>query len=237
MNYKEFVIKSESRSRKWYRKFFMKKEKIIEIIWFVVIVALFIISIKMIRSGELESIVKSFGLWGPLVIILLKITTLVVAPLGGTPLYIISGALFGTTKGLLVCLSGDILGSSLCFWLSRKYGARILNFFAGSQNVDKVLRTVNIISTTRSFVKARIGFISMPELLSYAAGLSRINFWIFSIINTLFYLVADIILVFLGSRLAEFSAKYFLVFPVIIFLIVFSGFVLLYKDYQKAEGM
>lgn len=215
----------------------MKKEKIIEIVWFVIILALFIISIKMVRSGELESQVASFGIFAPLLVIILKMTTLVVAPLGGTPLYVLAGALFGSTKGFIISLLGDILGSSVCFLLSRRYGQKILNFFAGSQNVEKILKTVSIIGNTKSFIKARVGFISMPELLSYASGLSKINFWTFSFINALFYIPVDFVLVFLGSRIATFSAKYFLVIPALIFLFALSGFAMLYKDYEKVEGM
>jgi len=215
----------------------MKKNRstLLEIVWFVVILAIFIVSIIMIRSGELQSQVQAFGIFAPLLVIILKMTTLIIAPLGGTPLYIISGALFGSVKGLLIVFLGDILGSSVCFFLSRKYGARVLNFFAGSQNVEKVLKTVNIISNTKSFIKARVGFISMPELLSYASGLSKINFWTFTFINALFYLPFDFTLVFLGSRLAEFSAQYFLVIPVLVFLFAISGFVMLYKDYESSE--
>jgi|SRR3989344_4942749 len=213
----------------------VRREKIIEVIWFVIVIVLFIISIKMIRSGELQSQIASFGIWAPLIIFFLKSSTLIVAPLGGTPLYIISGALFGGIKGLVICFAGDIFGSSVCFFLSRRYGAKVLNFFAGPQNVEKVLNTVNIISTTKSFIKARLGFVSMPELLSYAAGLSCINFWTFSFINALFYLPVDFGLVFLGTRLAEIGAKYYLLLPVLISLVALSGFLMLYKDYQKSE--
>ena len=215
----------------------MKREKIIEIGWFIVVVALFVVSIKMLRSGELQSEVASFGIWAPLLVLVLKMTTLVVAPLGGTPLYVLSGTVFGTTKGFLICLLGDILGSSVCFWLSRKFGIRVLNMFAGTQNVERILQTVNIISNTKSFIKARVGFMSMPELLAYASGLSKINFWTFSLINALFYIPIDIILVFFGSQITELGSKYFFVLPVLIFLVTASGFALLYKDYQKIEGM
>ena len=214
-----------------------KREKIIEIIWFVVVLILFIISVKMIKSGELQSEVASYGIFAPLLIIILKMVTLIIAPLGGAPLYVIAGALLGTAKGFLICFLGDVLGSSVCFLLSRRYGQRILNFFAGSHNVEKVLKTVNIINNTKYFIKARIGFMIMPELLSYSAGLSRINFWIFMIINALFYVPLDFLLVFLGSSLAEFSVKYFFVIPAIAFIFTLAGFIMLYKDYEKMEGV
>lgn len=215
----------------------MKKEKIIEIVWFVVIVALFVISIKMLRSGELQSEILKFGIWAPLLVFILKISTLVVAPLGGTPLYVLSGAVFGTIKGFLICFLGDVFGSAICFWLSRRYGVRVLNIFAGGQNVSKILDTVKIISNTKSFIKARIGFVSMPELLAYAAGMSGLNFWKFTFINALFYIPIDIALVFFGSEISQISSKYFFILPALVFLLASAGFLMLYKDYQKAETM
>lgn len=215
----------------------MKKERIIEVIWFIIVLALFIVSIKMIKSGELQSQVASFGIFAPLLILILKMATLIVAPLGGTPIYVVSGALLGSFKGFLITFLGDILGSSVCFFLSRKYGSKVLKFFAGPQNVERVLGAVSVIGNTKSFVKARVGFVSMPELLSYAAGLSKINFWTFTLINAAFYAPVDIILVYLGATLAVFSAKYFFIIPIVIFLFASIGFFLLYKDYEKAEGM
>ena len=215
----------------------MKKEKIIEIVWFVVVIALFVVSVKMIRSGELQSQISGFGIWAPVVLVLLKATTLIIAPLGGTPLYLLAGALFGNLNGLLLAILGDLIGSTVCFYLSRIYGEKVLGFFAGSQNVERIKKTVNIVSSTGSFIKARLGFVSMPELLSYAAGLSKINFWKFSIINILFYIPVDIVLVFFGSQMAQVSPKYFFVYPLVIAIFAVGGFLALYKDYQKQEGM
>lgn len=215
----------------------MKKEKVIEIIWFVVIVALFVISIKMLRSGQLQTEILKFGIWAPLLVFILKISTLVVAPLGGTPLYVLSGAVFGTVKGFLICFLGDVLGSAICFWLSRRYGVRVLNIFAGSQNVEKIQSAVKIIGNTKSFIKARIGFASMPELLAYAAGLSGLNFWKFTFINALFYIPVDIALVFFGSEISQLGTKYFFILPALVFLLASAGFFMLYQDYQKVETM
>lgn len=214
-----------------------KIEKIIEIVWFFVIILLFIFSIKMLRSGELQIQVEQFGIFAPLLILILKMATLVVAPLGGTPLYVLSGALFGSIKGFIISLFGDIFGSSVCFFLSRKYGVKVLKFFAGSQNVDKILKMVNIVSNTKSFTKARMGFVGMPELLAYASGLSKINFLAFTLINALFYIPVDFILVFLGSKIAELSIEHFLIIPAIVFVFTFIGLVMLYKDYEKLKGM
>ncbi len=215
----------------------MKREKFIEILWFVVILALFFVSIKFLRNGELQSQVEALGIFAPLLILILKMSTLVVAPLGGTPIYVLSGALFGSFKGFILVLLGDILGSSICFYLSKIYGQRVLKFFAGSKNVEKVLKTVNIISNTRSFIKARFVFVSMPELLAYASGLSKINFWTFTIINAIFYAPIDLILVFFGSQLVTLPLKYFFLYPLILMFFAFGGFMALYKDYESREEL
>ncbi len=214
-----------------------KKESITQIIWFVFVVTLFVLSFWLLRNGELQSVVESLGFWAPFLVILLKMSTLIIAPLGGTPIYVLSGAVFGPTSGFVIVMIGDILGSSVCFFISRKYGERVLKKFVGENNLESVLKTVNIISTTKSFIKARLGFVSMPELLSYAAGLSKINFGTFTLINSLFYVPVVFLYVFFGSALVELSVRYFFIFPVIISVFSISGFLLLYKDYEKVEGM
>jgi uncharacterized membrane protein YdjX (TVP38/TMEM64 family) len=76
----------------------------------------------------------------------------------------------------------------------------------------------------------------LPELLAYAAGLSKINFWKFTLINALFYLPVDFVLVFLGSQVRELSLRYFFIIPVLAVIAGLVGFGLLYKDYEKLEG-
>ena len=214
-----------------------KKESITQIIWFVVVTALFVFSFKLLRSGELQTVLENLGFWAPFLVIVLKMTTLIIAPLGGTPIYVLSGAVFGPTLGFILVMVGDILGSSVCFFISRKYGERVLKTFVGENNLDQVLKTVNIISTTKSFIKARLGFVSMPELLSYAAGLSKIKFSTFTLINSIFYVPVVFLYVFFGAALVELSVKYFFILPSIILIFSISGFLLLYKDYEKVEGM
>lgn len=214
-----------------------KKGKIIELGWFLVVLFLFILSFGLLKSGDLEARVTSFGILAPFVVIILKMSTLIIAPLGGTPIYILAGVVFGPVKGFLLSLIGDVLGSSVCFFLSRRYGASVLSFFVGNQNKDKVLKTVNILKNNKSFFKARLGFVSMPELLAYASGLSQISFFTFTLVNTIFYIPMILGYVLFGSIITTLSFKYFLILPIFISLISLVGFFFLYKDYEKVEGM
>lgn len=212
------------------------QSKITQAVWIVLVLALFIGSLWLIRNGQLQEIVSGLGIWAPAILILLKVSTLVVAPLGGNPIYIISGALYGNWVGFGIVMFGDILGSSICFWISKRFGERVVRALASDKLFEQVKKGVNIISETKSFTKARLGFVSLPELLAYAAGLSKINFWKFTLINALFYIPVDFLLVFLGSQVRELSVRYFFIIPVLAVIAGLIGFGLLYKDYQKLEG-
>ena len=152
---------------------------ILEFFWLVLIIFLFVFSIKIIQNNSLEHLVESFGIWAPIIFVLLKISTLVIAPLSGTPLYFLGGALFGGVHGLTLSLLGDFLGSTICFYLSRFYGQKVIKIFAGERYTEKVVKTVEVLKNTKSFIKARIALFFIPELLAYASGLSKIQFFTF----------------------------------------------------------
>jgi uncharacterized membrane protein YdjX (TVP38/TMEM64 family) len=213
----------------------MTSRNAVSFLWLLIVLTLFVGSIWLIRNGELQSLVRSLGLWAPVVLVLLKITTLVVAPLGGTPIYLVSGALYGNWGGMAIVLVGDLLGSSACFWISRRYGERVVKLLASDKLFEQVRQTIHVLDNSKSLAKARLGAMSMPELLAYAAGFSRIGFWRFTFINMLFYIPVDIIYVFFGTQLRLLTLKYYFIVPLVFGLTALVGFGLLYKDYQKIE--
>lgn len=215
----------------------IKKEKIIEIAWFVLIVVLFIVSIQMIRDGTLQTRVASLGIWAPFVVIILKMSTLVVAPLGGTPLYLLSGALFGNVNGFLICFFADVLGSSVCFAISRKYGNRVVRFFTGEKFFTEIQKFLTPLHNTRSFLKARVALITLPEIFAYAAGLSKVSFFKFIFIHSIFLIPIALVGVFFGSQIAELTTKYSIFAFIFSTLIIAGGLSMFYKDYQKMEGL
>ena len=214
-----------------------KRQKIIEYVWFIIIILLFVVSIQMIKSGSLVTQIYSFGIWAPIIFVLLKISTLVIAPLSGTPLYFIAGSLFGNLNGLILSLLGDFLGSTICFFLSRFYGHKIVKTLAGDKFFEKVMNTVAVLKDSKSFIKARVTLIIMPEILAYASGFSKINFLTFSFINIIFYLFVDFVEVFFGSQIIVIMAEHTFLFYSLISLVTIIGFWLLYKDYKNLENI
>lgn len=211
-------------------------ERMIEIIWFLVGVSLLLSAIWLIRSGELEPLLARVGVWAPILLVFLKASTLVVAPLGGSPFYLVSGAVFGPVNGFLLVLLGDAIGSSICFLISRTYGGGVIKFFAGKRNYTKIGQAVELLENTKSFLKARVAFSGGPELLAYAAGLSRLKYKKFMVLHMPFFIPIDLIFVFLGSHIADATVRYAFVPTIIVFLISAIGFWFLLKDYEKLSA-
>ena len=121
--------------------------------------------------------VEDAGIFGPLFLIVLKALTLIIAPLSGTPLYPISGALFGFTKGFIYMTIGDILGTSVSFYISRIFGRKVAEYFVTKYGMKAVDDALKHLGTKKGMLRARLIFFGFQEAVAYAAGLTTISFW------------------------------------------------------------
>ncbi|MEK7502928.1 MAG: VTT domain-containing protein [Patescibacteria group bacterium] len=168
--------------------------------------------------------VEGAGVFGPLFLIVLKALTLIIAPLSGSPLYPISGALFGFTKGFIYMTIGDVLGTSISFYISRIFGRKVAEYFVtkyGMKAVDDVLKHLG---TKRGMLRARLIFFGFQEAVAYAAGLTSISFWWFLLIHNSVNIVPHAILVALGDSLAyKLDGTVILLGGVVVFLLTLLG--------------
>lgn len=145
--------------------------------------------------------VEKAGVWGPLVFILLKISTIVIAPLSGSPLYPLVGLIFGFWPGILYAAIGDFLGYTIAFYISRILGRRIVLKLIRSKEGGMLSRIVDHMSSTKGFLQALFMFFGIPELLAYGAGLSHLSYIRFISVLWPIVVVFTAVLVFFGSTL------------------------------------
>ena len=151
-------------------------------------------------------------------------------------MYIIAGALFGVYEGFAIVFFGDVVGSAICFMISRRFGEGVMKFFIGKSYFGYVSKVLKLLENTKSFIKARLAFIGLPEIFAYAAGISNVNFWKFLIIHSLFFIPVDIAFILLGSSIAELSASHTLIYFLVFAVIAFGGILALFGDYKKLEA-
>ena len=169
----------------------------------------------VIGIDNLREKVEGAGIFAPLIVILLKATTIVVAPLGGAIIYPIAGAVFGFWTGLLYTFIGDALGSTLAFYISRYFGRSVLHYFTAPSQRPVVDQVLERLSTRASFAKARVYFAGFMDLFAYAAGLTRIPYWFFILVHMAVQLPIIALYVIFGDVLVSGEWYYIVLFGVL----------------------
>lgn len=160
------------------------------------------------RYFDIEAVraqIDRAGVWAPLLFVLAKASTIIIAPLGGSPLYPIAGAVFGFWEGALLLVIGDTLGGVVSFLLARTFGRSLVErMLQGSENL--LSQALLLMGTPKGYLLARFSFIGIPELASWGAGLTKIPFIIFLPIYSAVGVIPAVIIAGLGALLVEASS-------------------------------
>jgi uncharacterized membrane protein YdjX (TVP38/TMEM64 family) len=155
-------------------------------------------------GGErLRMLVEHSGAWAPLTYITAKAASTIVAPLSGVPLKAASGALFGLTGGVFYSLFGDVIGGSVCFLAARYVGWNTVERLGGDGRMARLNRVIDRgLGGWRELLFLRITFPAAYNLLSYAAGSTRLPFRQYLAVTTFGGIIHTSILVTLGASVA-----------------------------------
>lgn len=179
--------------------------------------------ITSVGISDLDRIIERSGIWGPLVIIVLKMATIVIVPLPGGPVYAIAGAVFGFWQGLVLTFIGDVLGFSVSFYLSRIFGKKIMNVFVPSTQFPFIEKFLAQGSVPKSFLKARLAFGGFPEVFAYAAGLTEISFLMFIVAQMVLHVPFSALVVLFGNALLAGDPVFFVGGTVVAILFAMIG--------------
>jgi uncharacterized membrane protein YdjX (TVP38/TMEM64 family) len=151
-------------------------------------------------SGErLRELVEQTGAWSPVVYVAAKAAATVVAPFSGVPLKGASGALFGVAWGIFYSVLGDVIGGCVCFWVSRLLGRGTVERFSGAGAVDRVEEFTSYSGDWRMVLFGRLALSPVYNLVSYAAGLTKLPFWQYLLVTSLGGVLHTSFLVVLGA--------------------------------------
>jgi len=147
-----------------------------------------------------EQLIRSFGIFAPLAIIAVIIVEVILAPLPGFIPAITAGFLFGAFYGSIYTYTGNVLGSFLVFWLSRKFGRAIAEKLFGDEKLKKYEQ---MISRRENFLLFLYIFPVFPlDIMSGAFGLSGISFKKFALAISVGFVFHVLILNLFGDWLA-----------------------------------
>ena len=192
----------------------MKKKDIIKaIVTIIIIIAAFLIirpyTTKIFSNLELvKSIILSWGIFGPLLIILLQIVQGMTSFFPDSAVIIASGFLYGPILGILYNTIGELTSAIIFYVIARKYGRKILNTFIKDEHVENFQKILNKKGKWMIFF-CRIIPVFPNNVINFTAGFAKLSFKEVIIINlvaiipytTVFALFGDKIGVILNNPL------------------------------------
>lgn len=154
---------------------------------------------RELMDGErLEMLVARAGLWGPVLIVTLMIVAVVASPIPSAPIALAAGAAYGHLWGTVQVVIGAELGALIAFGLARALGHDVLRRVFGDR-VDAGLLGSQTALTATVFASRLMPFVSF-DMISYAAGLSRLHAWRFAIATLAGIVPASFLLTHFGGE-------------------------------------
>ena len=128
------------------------------------------------KIEKIRNFFESFGQAAPLVYVLCVTIEVIIAPLPGLILYGPGGFVFGGFKGGLLSLLGNTLGSGICCAALRSLGSEWMRKFFSEHKIASIQERLELNGVWLIFL-LRVNPLTSSDLVSYAAGLTRIPIW------------------------------------------------------------
>ena len=153
---------------------------------------------QFLDREALEALVARAGLWGPLLIIALMTVAVVASPILSAPIALAAGAAYGHVWGTVQVVIGAELGALIAFGLARVLGHDVLRRVFGDRVDAGLLGSQNALMGT-VFASRLMPFVSF-DIISFAAGLSRLHAWRFALATLAGIVPASFVLAHFGGE-------------------------------------
>ena len=141
--------------------------------------------IKFIKDPiKLRNLLESYGLFAPLMYILLTMIQVLIPFIPGEPFELLGGYMFGTIKGTILCLLSGSIASILIIVLVKKYGTKLIEIFFDPKEHQKTKH----LQSKKAFIIYALLFIipgTPKDLLCYIGGLSNFDIIPLIIVTTI----------------------------------------------------
>ena len=152
---------------------------------------------KFNNVEELKAIISSAGFLSYFVFALLQFLQVTFIPLPASVTTIVGVVLFGPIKAFIVSLLAILCGSLVAYFIGKMFGSKILPWAIGQNKADEISSLLG---------KGKIAFFFMmlfpffpDDLLCLLAGVSKMDFRFFLVVNLITRTIGLFCLCFVGS--------------------------------------
>ena len=166
--------------------------------------------------GSQETIrefVGGFGVFAPIVFILLQIAQVIITPFSHYAVSIAGGFIFGTWQGFLYNWIGRVIGTAIAFFLGRHLGRKIIKKVATKKNIkkyDKYFEKGKWLLFLAYFLP-----VFPDDELSYLAGFSSISPSLFLPLMAVGHISGSLALAYIGSGIQSVREPLFVIISLV----------------------
>ena len=159
--------------------------------------------VKMFQTGNFSSMrafIAQYGAWAMLVSSLLMIFQSLAAPLPAFFITLTNANLFGWWQGCILSFVSSMAGAALCFYIARILGRDVVEKICTKGALKQIEDFFAKYGKKCILVARLLPFISF-DVVSYAAGLTAMDFWGFFIATGIGQMPACIVYSYVGGML------------------------------------
>ena len=165
--------------------------------------------------AALRDYILSFGAWAPIVSALLMVLQALAAPLPAFAIAFANGLAFGIFWGGLLSLASATLAAALAFWISRLLGRGPVEAVVGSGSLGSADRFFARWGVYAILILRLVPVVSF-DVISYAAGLTRMRFSGFVLATAAGAAPASFVYAYLGGRAPQYVWVLLIAFSIVI---------------------
>lgn len=188
------------------------------------------------ETGPLLSFISSFKNLSAIIFIFFIILGIVFAPISPLLFYVVGAKLFGPFLAGTLALIGNIIGSSICFNISRFYGKKHLHFEMEERTEKKFKSFVKKYGPYSVFL-LKINPVTSSDLIDYLAGFTQMKFSKFLLWNALGVIPLIYLQTYLGKTFLDNKILLLIsmIFGAIYFILFIFGLLYIHKKKKKMK--
>ena len=154
---------------------------------------------------RLTQFAKEYPFAAPIFVILWRTLSTVIPPIPGGIVSLALLPILGWFQSFIFASIGVLLGTSIAFFLARKYGDKVARKFVPIHKLHEWEGKFNEKTKFLAFLGLRLLTAPVFDFVSYVAGISKISFRTFFFANAI-ALIPDALLYYVGEELYKRSA-------------------------------
>lgn len=156
--------------------------------------------LKQLDINEIASYIRSFGSLAVIISFALMILQAIIAPIPAFFITLANSMIWGWWKGAILSWTSAMAGACLCFFIARILGRDVVKKIATNGALQSAEEFFDRFGKQAILICRLLPFVPFDPV-SYAAGLTSMNFWSFFIATGIGQLPATIIYSYFGGQL------------------------------------